>query len=248
MLMGLKAYLKQLWHQAAAENNANLAKLLEKNPQARILDLGCDDGILVKERIDKFVGTKDIWGVDIDQEVLGKAKKLGLKTSCLDLNNKKLPFKSNFFDVVEANQVIEHLWNTDIFLEEIHRVLKPGGYLVISTENLSSWHNLFSLLLGFQAPSQDVSSKFRPGNPFSLCQDRPRPWTAHQRVFTLRGLREMLEIYDLEVEKTLGAGYYPFPNSVAKILSGLDPFHAAFISVKARKLTGEDDSKRPPSH
>lgn len=246
--MILSSYFKQLWHQAAAENNANLAKLLEENPQARILDLGCDDGILVKERIEKFVGSKDIWGVDIDQRVLDKAKKLGLKTFCLDLNNKKLPFKSSFFDVVEANQVIEHLWDTDTFVEEIQRVLKPGGYLVISTENLSSWHNLFSLFLGYQAPSQDVSSKFRPGNPFSLCQDRPRPWTAHQRVFTLRGLKEMLEIYDLEVEKTLGAGYYPFPNFVAKILAGFDPFHAAFISVKARKLTGEDDSKRPPSH
>lgn len=238
-LMILNAYLKQLWHQAAEENNANLARLLERNPQARVLDLGCDDGILVKERINKFVGSKDIWGVDIDQKVLAKAKKLGLKTSCLDLNSQKLPFKNNFFDVVEANQVIEHLWDTDTFLEEIYRVLKPGGYLVISTENLSSWHNLFALILGFQAPSQDVSSKLRVGNPFSLCQDRPRPWTAHQRVFTLRGLKRMFEVYNFQVEKIVGAGYYPFPSILAKLLTKIDPFHTAFISLKARKCIVE---------
>lgn len=233
--MILSGYLKQLWHQAAEENNANLGKLLERNPRARVLDLGCDDGELVKERIEKFVGSQDIWGVDIDQKVLNKAQKRGIKVSCRDLNNQKLPFKNNFFDVVEANQVIEHLWNTDIFLEEIYRVLKHGGYLLISTENLSSWHNLFSLLLGFQAPSQDISSKFRVGNPFSLCQDRPRPWTAHQRVFTTEGLKQLLKAYKFKIEKVMSSGYYPFPTFLATMLTKIDPSHAAFICIKARK-------------
>jgi len=233
--MIFRIYLKKLWHRAARENNLNLAKLLERNPQARVLDLGCDDGELVKERIEEYVGSGEIWGVDIDQRVLVQAKKRGIKTFCLDLNSQKLPFKDNFFDVVEANQIIEHLWNTDTFTEEIYRVLKPGGYLVIATENLSSWHNLFSLFLGFQAPSQDVSSKFRVGNPFSLCQGRPRVWTAHQRVFTIKGLKIMLETYGSKVEKILTSGYYPFPGLLAKILTRLDPIHAAFICLKARK-------------
>lgn len=233
--MLFKVYLKKLWHQAAEENNKNLTRLLEKNPKAQVLDLGCDDGELVKKRIKKFVGSADIWGVDIDKKVLEKAKKRGIKTFRLDLNNQKLPFESNFFDVVEANQIIEHLWDTDTFLAETYRVLKPGSYFLISTENLSSWHNLFSLLLGFQAPSQDISSKFRPGNPFSLCQERPRPWTAHQRVFTLFGLRKLLEGYKFKVEEIVAAGYYPLPSFLANFLVKIDPTHAAFICLKARK-------------
>lgn len=229
------SYLKKLWHQAAGENNQNIARLLERNPKARVLDLGCDDGHLAKERIGKFVGSQDIWGVDIDQKVLNEAQGLGIKTFCQDLNNQKLPLVGNFFDVVEANQVIEHLWDTDTFVAEIYRVLKPRGYLVVSTENLSSWHNLASLFLGFQAPSQDISSKYRSGNPFSLCQERPRSWTAHQRVFTIKGLRKFLEVYGFKVEKLLVAGYYPMPFPLAKIFSSLDQIHSAFFVIKARK-------------
>lgn len=230
-----KAYLKKLWHEAAWENNQNLARLLERNLQARVLDLGCDDGKLVKERIQKHVGSGDIWGVDIDKKALKKAKARGIKTFCLDLNKTPLPFKDNFFDVIQANQVIEHLWDTDTFLAEVFRVLKRGGYFLVSTENLSSWHNLLALFLGFQAPSQDISSKFRTGNPFSLCQERPRPWTSHQRVFTLYGLKKLLEVYGFKVEKAMVAGYYPLPGLLAKILARLDSTHAAFICLKARK-------------
>lgn len=233
--MIISRYLKNLWHEAAETNNDHLAVFLEPNPEAVFLDLGCDDGELLIKRVEKTVGTKEIWGVDIDQTVLKEAKKRGIKTFRLDLNTQTFPFKDNFFDIIQANQVIEHLWNTDQFLAEIYRVLKPGGYLVISTENLSSWHNLFSLVLGFQAPSQDISSRFRIGNPFSLCQIRPRLWTAHQRVFTLSGLKSLLVKYNFKIEQVRGAGYYPFPSFLAKILTTLDPFHSAFISVKARK-------------
>ena len=228
-------YLKKLWHAAADENNNNVAKLLEKDIKARVLDLGCDEGTLVTKRIEKYIGTSDIWGIDIDKTALIKAKSKGVKVFYGDLNN-SLGFKSNFFDVVEANQVIEHLWNTDVFLAEIFRVLKPGGYLVLATENLSSWHNLFSLALGFQAPSQDVSNKFRPANPFSLCHIRPREWTAHQRLFTLKGLKELVELYGFKIEKVLASGYYPLPLFLARFLVRVDPYHVAFICIKARKV------------
>ena len=64
--MIFKNYFSKLWHQAASRNNQKLALFLEKNPQAKVLDLGCDDGKLVKKRIGKYVGSSQIWGVDID--------------------------------------------------------------------------------------------------------------------------------------------------------------------------------------
>ena len=71
----------------------------------------------------------------------------------MDLN-KKFPIKDNSVDVVVSDQVIEHLTDVvDNFVKEIFRILKPEGYAVISTENLSSWNNLFALLFGYGPPS-----------------------------------------------------------------------------------------------
>ena len=52
------------------------------------------------------------------------------------------------FDVVHANQVIEHVFDLDRFVSEIKRVLAPGGRAIICTENIASWHSVAALFLG----------------------------------------------------------------------------------------------------
>jgi len=105
-------------------------------------------------------------GVDGQKDRLAAARKRGIKTKQFDIE-KKWPLSSNSFDVVVSNQVIEHLVGTDHFITEIKRVLKPGGYTVISTENLSSWHNIFALVLGYQDFSHHLIKKAHVGNPLS---------------------------------------------------------------------------------
>lgn len=86
--------------------------------------------------------------------------------------NKGIALENESIDVVFSNQVIEHLYETDKFISEIYRILKPGGYAVISTENLSSWHNIFALILGWQPFSLSNISSLRSsiGNPFGLAK------------------------------------------------------------------------------
>jgi 2-polyprenyl-3-methyl-5-hydroxy-6-metoxy-1,4-benzoquinol methylase len=62
--------------------------------------------------------------------------------------------------------MIEHLRDTDGFMIELQRVLKPGGIAVISTNNLASWHNIVALMLGAQPFPADVSSNFAIGKLF----------------------------------------------------------------------------------
>ena len=71
---------------------------------------------------------------------------------------------------MHANQVIEHLYETDSFVNEIPRVLRKDGYAVISTEALSSWHSVFALILGWQPFSlTNISDKkLGLGNPLAL--------------------------------------------------------------------------------
>lgn len=230
----LKTYLGSLWKRAHRRNTDNIIGLLEVNPRARLLDLGCDDGRFTLEFAAK-VGTTHIDGCDFVAEPLRAAAKRGIKTALADLNQ-RLPYPANRFDVVVTNQVIEHLYETDTFIEEIYRVLKPGGYAVISTESLSSWHNLAALAIGLPAFSQHVSSKKLVGNPLSLLSEQTvRPGWSHVKIFNLHGLEALLQLYGFRIEAHRGAGYYPLPAGLANQVSKVSPGHSAFIVAKGRK-------------
>lgn len=230
----MKKYLRWLWLHAREHNIKQILALLEPNPDATLLDLGCDDGELTL-RYAKRLGTKRIYGADFIPAALAQAKRRGVKTIKADLN-RKLPFPSRSFDVVTTNQVIEHLLETDSFVSEIYRVLKPGGYAIISTENLASWHNVFALVLGLPAFSQHISSKHDVGNPMSLVSDYDLvPGWSHVKIFTLTGLVALLKLYKFEVVGRRGSGFYPWPPPLANLFSWLSPRHSAFIAVKGRK-------------
>lgn len=230
----LYSYLKNIWHKSATLNNQNLASLVENGKDLKVLDLGCESGSLILKRIVSKIKDPQIFGIDIDPKAVKEAKKRGVIAIQADLEM-PLPYKANFFNLVSANQIVEHLVNTDLFLKEIFRVLKPHGYLILSTENLASWHNIFALIMGWQAFSQDVSELKRVGNPLTLIRSRKPKWTQHLKIFTLRGLREAVELAGFEIEKVFGAGYYPFPPSISATLSKINPSHCAFIGLKARK-------------
>src|SRR3989344_2258954 len=203
-----KNYLIKLHQKSFKENEMNIFSLLDKNPNAKLLDLGCDEGSFTLRLANK-IGTKQIYGIDIVDERIKESKEKGIKIVKSDLN-KKLPFEDNFFDVIHANQVIEHLFDVDLFAEEIYRILKPKGYAIVSTENLSSWHNLFALFMGHQAFSQHISSKYHIGNKISPHHGEDlilKSWT-HNKIFTYKGLKEFFKIHNFKNGKILGAGHY----------------------------------------
>lgn len=225
-----KKIFLNMWNDAYSNNENNILALTEKNNEAVFVDLGCDDGRWTI-RVAKEIGTRNIFGIDYINSQLGKARKLGIKAKKGDLN-KKFPSKNDCFDVVHSNQVIEHLSEIDNYVSEIYRVLKPGGYAIISTENLSSWHNIFALIMGWQAFSQHISKKHHIGNPLSphFGENLTEGWT-HNIIFTFYSLQEMFKKYGFEIVEARGAGYYPLPGIIAK----LDPKHSHFISIKVKK-------------
>ena len=230
----MKSFLKKLYVNAEKLNHKNILSLLENKSNPILLDLGCDNGELTKKLAEK-INTKNTYGVEIVEESIEKAKNNGLIVKKFDLN-KKFDFEDNFFDVVNANQVIEHLYDSDNFLSEIYRILKPGGYVIISTENASSWCNIFASIMGWQIFSlTNISNKKQGiGNPFSLHRDDDpglASWN-HIRVYNIRGLKEYLKIFGFEVEQIKGAGYFPLP----AFLGNIDKTHCHFMTFKARKI------------
>ena len=231
---GFRGWADASFRRAMAMNLENIVALLETGEaRTTFLDLGCDDGALTG-RFAAAIGTQNIHGVELVEERAEEARRRGIDVQSADLND-RLPYDDNSFDVVCSNQVIEHLARTDNFVSEILRVLRPGGYAVTSTENLASWHNIAALSLGWQPFSlSNVSKVLGLGNPLAVHRGSEHPigdsWQ-HLRVFAYRGLRELFTEHGYHVEKVLGAGYFPLPAQAGRV----DPRHAAFLAVKARK-------------
>ena len=231
----MKNYFKKLRNTAKEDYEKCILNALEASTSAvTLLDCGCDDGewtLQLKHRI----GNAQLFGIEVVDERRKLAVEKGIDAHPASLNE-QFPFTDDQFDAVHANQVIEHLADTDTFIKEIYRVLKPGGYAVICTENLASWHNIFALFFGWQPFSlaNVCETKFQVGNPLAIHAGEetfyPKSWQ-HLRVFAYRGLREIFTEHGFWVDSYVGSGYYPLPNFVSK----LDPRHAAFLTIKVRK-------------
>lgn len=94
-----------------------------------ILDFGCGDGCFISQFRNK---TKEIYGCDIDLGRLDRARKKYPSIKFVPVSpNIKLPFASNFFDLVFAISVLEHVESPAFVLGELARVLKKKGQIII---------------------------------------------------------------------------------------------------------------------
>ena len=113
-----------------------LRRLNWQNKQYSLIDLGCGDGRLLYALYSKGLlkNASRIVGVDISKERIERMRKLcpfaeGLISDVQDL--KQIP--DNSFDAVISTQVIEHVPDDSRMLKDVYRILKPCGYLYIST-------------------------------------------------------------------------------------------------------------------
>ncbi|MEM7818244.1 MAG: methyltransferase domain-containing protein [Candidatus Aenigmatarchaeota archaeon] len=119
--------------------------------RSKILDIGGATGKILQFYFDNDLYKNfEFYIVDISKEALKIAEKRGYKTFCIDIENSGLPFLENEFSLVILQEVIEHLHNPEIVLREIFRVLKPKGFVVVTTPNVVSLHDRLRILLGYK--------------------------------------------------------------------------------------------------
>lgn len=180
----------QSFHNLIAGFDDRFGKVLEEikfiiKPNSLILDIGCGEGKIWKE----FRNYK-IYGVDNAKENLKKAKKF-LKPILSDAT--KLPFKKNTFDLVVASEIFEHVFYPDLVLSEIDRVLKKGGFSIISFPSTSGIQFRLCLLLFGRCPGLNY-----PEN------------VAHIRFFNLYDFKNMLQDTHLIITKVRGCSFFAF--------------------------------------
>jgi len=155
------------------------------NSGAEILDIGCKYGTL-KELMMKKNIKANYYGVDISEKVFKKIKNFsGDKFFVADVS-KDLPFKDEKFDYIFALEIMEHVESPTNMLNEIYRVLKMNGKLILSVPNVYSWNEIIANL-------------------------RKLPDTVgHISTFTYQNIERLFSFARFKIEDTLGT-YFRVP-------------------------------------
>ena len=120
-----------------------------------VLDIACGSGYGVGLMSEK---AKLVTGVDVDAAAVREARgECGDNAAVLLGNGLGLPFADETFDVVTSFETLEHLHERPAFVLELHRVLRTGGTLLLSTPNANY--------------TQPVDG--RPSNPFHVYEYVP---------------------------------------------------------------------------
>ncbi|MFI2348100.1 class I SAM-dependent methyltransferase [Streptomyces sp. NPDC019443] len=199
-------------------------------PAATVLDVGCGDGSAAATAARVLRGHR-IVGVDWSQDALRRAAPRLSQVVRGELTGGGLPFASGSADAVLFSEVVEHLVDPDSALDELHRVLRPGGHLMLSTPNLAAWYNRGLLLAGVQPVFSEVSLRRIHGRPGSQV-------VGHLRLYTARALREFVAASGFEVVTVAGAPFHGVPRPLRPLdrLACRLPSLASILLVHARKV------------
>jgi len=185
----------------------------------RVLDLGCLGGRFSKLIKDQ---NNDVYGIEINPRAAEAASALGIKVKSFDLND-GIPFQDEYFDVVNAGQVLENIYDTKFLFEDCCRVLKHNGLFLFSVQNLNSLGNRLRVLKGEYLGSMGAYPEDHHGSRI--------------RVFNVKKIQELCEQAGFQVLEIRGvpAIEKKFSYKVMKPIVRVAPQLAELLVVKARK-------------
>jgi SAM-dependent methyltransferase len=113
------------------------------SPGERLLDAGCGRYL------------------EFSQDLSSTVQVVGLDIETIDVRNHQfpyavqghlehMPFPSNYFDVIISKSVIEHLADPPAVFREFHRVLKPGGRVILSTPNKYDYVSFIAMITPYR--------------------------------------------------------------------------------------------------
>ena len=177
------AYFDRIWSAATdappehfERRREHLLRLLP--PGARVLDVGCGSGWFAAALRDAGFA---VVGIDVAAEALRRARERASGVEfVLTAEGEELPFESASFGAAWLGEVLEHVQDGIGLLEEVARVLEPGGSLVVSTPD-HPWA---------------LRARFAVSRPAFERHFDPR--SDHVRFFTAASLRTLLEVCGFE--------------------------------------------------
>jgi SAM-dependent methyltransferase len=192
-------------------------------PYHDVVDIGADKGEDL-QIYKKWSPLAHLSALDWSPGNTSHLETMGYSVHRIDLEQDPMPFEDCSVDLVNANQIVEHIKEIFWLFHEISRVLRVGGKVVLGVPNLASLHNRLLLLSGRQP---------------SVINNR----SAHVRGFTKQDILRFLDIWGgYKVLDVRGSNFYPFPSSVASVLANLFGTMAwalFFLLEKRKDYSGE---------
>jgi ubiquinone/menaquinone biosynthesis C-methylase UbiE len=193
--------------------------LLKEREECKILDVSTGAGhvpILLK-----LTSKHEIHATEHDESSKDRLEKEGITFKKCELSEMQLPYGDNYFDMVLFSEALEHLFfvpHKVIF--EMRRVLKPGGYVILTTPNILALYRRVEFLFGHT-----------PLDPVSIKRDNGK-LQYHVRIYTMNELLQLLRETNFNIYKSFY--YQPISENVEKnfVESLVWPVYSFLIKLK----------------
>lgn len=202
------------------ERHRTFPEVFEDRKHRKIIDISSGIGVVAKRIIENYDCDMDC--NEIEQNCLKELQKLKVNITSFDLDSgNPIPIKDNSYDAVICLATLEHLINSDFFIQELHRILKDEGRLYLSVPNYASLYWLIPILRGrtFHDPF-DEKSRYE--------------FYAHVRYFTYYTLLDYMKHFKFNVDSV----YLPIPKGSNKFkeIRQKSKILAFFIQISFRTL------------
>ncbi len=180
------------------------------NKHYKILDIACGTWIYERMLDPKIRKQQHIVGVDISESQINFSNNIFNEILIHNIEN-KLPYDSETFNVVILSEIIEHLFDPEIIIEECYRLLKKWWLLIVTTPNISSIQNRLSFALFGNSKEVDYFYNKQ-----------------HIRFYSKKTLKYLFSKFSLEYSRWLACLYFfwshfpifiPVPLFLQKIFS-----------------------------
>ena len=185
----------------------------------RVLDLGCghhdhnmseDPYWLHKHLVNKNPSTI---GLELEEDIALALNDKGYNVIAGNIEDKDLPNRiGEQFDVIVSGELIEHLANPGLLLDNAYQLLKPNGVLILSTPNPWNFFNIASSILRGRIP---IHVQHTCWFDYTTLSQLTRRYNFEERFFTYLHWQEnqpwrsiSLFLYKLGFRRLAGAGLF----------------------------------------
>lgn len=221
----------------------NMLKGIEDREEKRVLEIGCGSG---KMAVDLALKGYQVFGIDLSNEMIKKTSELisenldGNRIIYLSMGDiEALPFKEEYFDIVIAAGVVEYLEKDDNALNEINRVLKSGGVMILSVRNGVNIARVFLNTRNIirKIPILNVLTDWFVDS-IRLIFDKPRNGKPIYRTYVPWRFSKNLLTFGFKKEDFSFYRFAPFPGWMEEKLPGMSIPTARKLEVFSKTILG----------